>query len=514
MKSRKPQATGRMAFLIVLSVVLFISFSFAQETTPCAGNSPERISLDLKGVDVIELFKLLSIKTGLTIVPQPGIKGRVNLFLNNVCFEDVLDIILITYNLACERRANIINILTADQFYKIYGKAYEEKRQMATFKLNYAKPVNIFNTLAQLKSDIGKIIVDESTATIVLIDIPEKLDLMAGMIKQLDQPPETEVFGLKYAKAKDLEAQVSKVLTTGPGEIAIDERTNKVIIADLPDKMSRIKRMVRAFDEEPSQVLIDAQIIELTLNDKFQRGISWEGIFKGLDDLDFKGTFSLGLTGSGQEVSVGTVAKNDYNIVLQMLETYGRTRILSQPRITAVNNQEAKILVGAREAYITQTLSTATSATTTAESIEYVDVGVKLNVTPSISRDGFITMKIRPEVSSVREYITTKLGSRIPIVSTSEVETVVKVKDGAMIMIAGLTKQREEEARNEIPLLAKIPIIGMFFGNKTRGSDSPKTTELVILLTPRIVTGNVIRSAELESRGLVLKKEPKGLKEE
>jgi len=514
MKSRKSQATGRMAFLIVLSVVLFISFSFAQEATSCSGSSTERISLDLRGVEVIELFKLLSVKTGLTIVPQPGVKGRVNLFLNNVCFEDVLDIILVTYSLAAERKGNIINIMTAEQFYKIYGKRYEEKRQMATLKLNYAKPANVFNTLSQLKSDIGKIIVDESTATVILIDIPEKLDLMQTMVKQLDQSPETEVFGLKYAKAKDLETQVSKVLTTGPGEVAIDERTNKMMIVDLPDKMSRIKRMVRAFDEEPSQVLIDAQIIELTLNKQFQRGVSWEKIFRSLNGLDFKGTFSLGLTGSRQEISVG-VPTNDYNAIMQLLETYGRTNILSQPRITAVNNQEAKILVGAREAYITQTLSTATSATTTAESIEYVDVGVKLNVTPAISRDGFITMKIRPEVSSVREYLTTKLGSRIPIVSTSEAETVVKVKDGAMVMLAGLTKKREQEDRSQVPGLSKIPIIGIFFGNKTTGStDQPEATELVILLTPHIVSGDFIRSAELEPRDVVLKKEPKGLREE
>ena len=514
MKSRKSQATGRMAFLIVLSVVLFISFSFAQEATSCSGSSTERISLDLRGVEVIELFKLLSVKTGLTIVPQPGVKGRVNLFLNNVCFEDVLDIILVTYSLAAERKGNIINIMTAEQFYKIYGKRYEEKRQMATLKLNYAKPANVFNTLSQLKSDIGKIIVDESTATVILIDIPEKLDLMQTMVKQLDQSPETEVFGLKYAKAKDLETQVSKVLTTGPGEVAIDERTNKMMIVDLPDKMSRIKRMVRAFDEEPGQVMIEAQIIELSLNDKFQRGVDWEGIFRGINNLDFKGKFSLGLTGNRQEINVGTVAHDNYNVILQALQAYGRTNILSQPRIAAVNNQEAKILVGAREAYITQTLSAAQTTTTTAESIEYVDVGVKLSVTPTISRDGFVTMKIKPEVSSVREYLTTSLGSRVPIVTTSEAETVVKVKDGAMIMIAGLTKRRESESSDRMPVLAKIPLIGMFFSKKTIGQDEPKSSELIVFLTPRIITGDMPAIKETKSPEYVLQKQPKGLKEE
>ena len=500
-------------FIFHFSFFIFLNPGLTEETTETLTGSAEKISLDLRGVEIIELFKLLSLKTGLTIVPQPGVKGRVSLFLNNVYFDDVLDIILITYGLAAERKGNIINIMTAEQYYNLYGKRFEEKRKLATFKLSYAKPVNVFNTLSQLKSDIGKIIVDESSATVILIDIPEKLDLMQEMVKQLDQAPETEVFALRYAKAKDLETPLSKILTTGPGELAIDERTNKVMIMDLPEKMNRIKRMVRAFDEEPSQVLIEAEIVELSLSEKFQRGIEWEKILRSVDNLDFKGNFSLGLTGTRQEMSMGTVARDDYNVILQILQTYGRTKILSQPRIAVVNNQEAKILVGAREAYITQTLSTAETATTTAESIEYVDVGVKLNVTPAISRDGFVTMKIRPEVSSVREYLTTSLGSRIPIVTTTEAETVVKVKGGAMIMIAGLTKRRESESSSRTPILGKIPILGLLFSKKEIGSTEPKSSELVVFITPRIITGDLPILKDIKPE-LVLKKQPKGLKEE
>ena len=272
--------------------------------------------------------------------------------------------------------------------------------------------------------------------------------------------------------------------------------------------------MVRAFDEQSSQVLIEAEIIELSLSDKFQRGIEWEKILRSADSLDFKGNFSLGLTGNRQEVSVGEVTRDNYNVVLQLLQTYGRIHILSQPRIAAVNNQEAKILVGTREAYITQTLSTAETATTTAESIEYVDVGVKLNVTPTISRDWFVTMKIKPEFSSVREYLTTSLGSLIPIVETSEAETVVKVKDGAMIMIAGLTKKKELEEKKEIPLLGKIPLLKIFFSRQIKGPDTARYSELIVFITPRIISGDVLVPKETVDLGFVLKKEPKGFREE
>jgi len=509
--------------LFVLWIFVFVCLSvrqgfwiyngWAEESNQTFSDKRERISLDLRGIDIIELFKVLSLKTGLTIVPYPGVKGKVNLFLNNVYFEDVLDIILITHNLACERKDNIISIITADQYYSLYGKKYKEKRKIATFKLNFARPPDVFNILSQLKSDIGKVIVDESSGAVVLIDIPEKLDLMEKMIRQFDRPPEEEVFSLRYAKAKDLETQFSKISTPGASSILVDERTNKMVIKDLPEKLKRIKRFVRAFDEEPSQVLIEAEIVELSLNEQFQSGINWEVIFRGMDDLDFKGSFSLGLAGSRQEISVGTVAMDNYNAVIQILQTYGRTHILSQPRIAAVNNQEAKILVGAREAYITQTLSVAETTTTTAESIEYVDVGIKLNVTPTISKDGFVTMKIRPEISSVREYLDTKLGSRIPIVETSEAETVVKVKDGAMVMIAGLTRQKEYEHISKIPVLGKIPLVGVLFSKRIKGPDTARHSELVVFITPRIITGDIPLPKELIT-DIALKKQPKGLKGE
>lgn len=169
--------------------------------------------------------------------------------------------------------------------------------------------------------------------------------------------------------------------------------------------------------------------------------------------------------------------------------------------------------MGSREAYITQTLSSATATTTTAESIQFIDVGVKLNVTPTISRDGFITMKIKPEISSVREFLTTKLGSRVPIVDTSEAETVVKVKDGAMVMIAGLTRKIETETRKEVPFFAKVPILGMFFGNVSKGPDEPRYKEFVVFLTPRIMSGNVPEPKQEISSDIALKKPAKGFKE-
>ena len=462
----------------------------------------ERISLDLKGIDINELFRLLSLKMGVTIAPSRSVTGRVNIFLNNLTFEDALDVIMISQDLACERREGIINIMTAADYERIYGKKYNEKRKFKSLRLNYAKPSAVFTALNQVKSDVGKIIVDESTGIVMLIDIPEKLELLEKTAKDLDKPLQTEIFDIKYAKPSDLKTQLASAITPGAGEVFVDERSTKAVISDLPDKMKKIRRMFSAFDSETKEVYVEAEIVQITLNSEYQRGINWETTaWKG---LDLKGTFPVAssftpttaLTTSNLQVAIGTLAGDNFTVNLQMLETFGNTRILSRPRIMIINNQEAKILVGTHEAYVSQSQSQAQSTTVTSENIQFIDVGIKLNIVPSINKDGYITMKIKPEVSSVIRTLTTSLGSQIPIVDTSQAETTIKVKDGTMIVIAGLMKEERRKDSNGFPILSKIPILGAMFG--ATASKSQKT-ELVFFITPHIVSGDaLIKNTEPE----------------
>lgn len=463
----------------------------------------EKISLDLKGIDVIELFRILSLKMEVTIVPTRSVAGRINIFLNNLTFDDALDVILISQDLACDIKGDIINIMTSAEYEKLYGKKYNEKRQFKTFKLVYAKPAAVFAALGQIKSDIGKVIVDEATGTIFLIDIPEKLDLMEATIKDLDRSPVTEVFDLKYAKTSDMKTHLSTAITTGPGEVFVDERSSKVVVTDLPEKMKKIKRMVKAFDEETRQVFIEAEIVQVTLKDEFQRGVDWEKVLSN-NNVDFKGKFPVAnsftpsplLSANYFSAAMGILSSEKYAGTITLLQSFGNTKILSRPRIAVVNNQEAKIMVGTREAYVTQTQSQAETTTVTAENIQFIDVGVKLNVVPTINSDGYITMKIKPEVSSVRETLTTALKSVVPIVETSESESVIKVKDGTMVMIAGLMKDDIRKDETGIPILSRIPFLGAAFGSR---GQRKQRTEIVVFITPHIISGGApLADEELE----------------
>jgi type II secretory pathway component GspD/PulD (secretin) len=469
--------------------------SAAQEEKPAEKTAEEpaaedgkntRISLDLKGIDIIELLRLLSIKTGYTIVPSREVAGRINIFLNNITFDDALEIILVSQNLAAERKNNIIRVMTNNEYKNLYGRDYNEKRRMEWVKLQYANPVDVFDVLKQVKSDVGKIIADQTSGVIILIDTEEKLNEMMANIKALDTPVTTQVFELQYGKVKDLKEQLESMISKGPGKVSIDERTNKAVIADLPERMNDIRRAITAFDESTRQVFIEAEIVQVVLNREYRRGISWELLRSKLDSLDLTGTFTSTFTGANQEISVGTVATDKYNAVLQLLKIYGDTKVLSRPKLAVLNNEEAKILVGTKEAYVTQTLSQGDTTTVTSENIEFIDVGVKLNVVPTINKDGFISMKIKPEVSTVLETLETSLGSEIPIVETTESETVVKIKDGNTIIIGGLMKEEKTDTVQGLPILSRLPFVGMLFCNRYAQN---RNTETIVFITPHIITG-------------------------
>jgi type II secretory pathway component GspD/PulD (secretin) len=496
----------------VLIMLLMTNLIFAQDSQPVnptqetLPSEPEntefsdKISLDLKGIDINELFKVLSAKSGVTIVASSEVKGRVTVFMDNLSFTDALDVIITMQDLAYERKGNVVKVMTAAEYEKLFGKKFSEHKESRTFKLAYSKPANVLNVINSLKSDVGKIISDESTGTIIVMDTPQSTAVIAEAIKELDQPLDTVVFDVNYARFADIKSFLNDLITPGVGQIILDERSSKVVVYDLPQRLVRIKKLMEEFDEQSRQVLITGEIIEVNIDDKFQSGIEWDKIFKSMDDLDFVAKFPVtpALSSYGK-ISVGTLASDNYSIVLNMLKEYGSTKILTRPRIVAVNKEEAKILVGTREAYVTSTQSQGESTTITAESVQFIDVGLKLVVVPTIGSDGFITMKIKPEISSVKETLTTISGTVVPIVQTSQSETVVKVRDGRTLIIAGLFKQEDTDDHNGLPKLSRMPILGHLFGTKTKEG---KRTELVIFITPTIITGasNTGREVNNESK--------------
>ena len=451
----------------------------------------KKISLDIKGMDIVDVLKLLANRGNLNIVTGKNVTGRVSMFLKDVEVWDVFEIIIAANGLAYERKGDIIKVMNARDYELAYGEKYGDRKILSIKKLKYTDAKNISIALNQIKSSLGKVVVDESSNTLILLDVPERIQAMEKIIEETDVSfeLETKVFELNYAESDKLKEQLQEVLTRDVGILKVDERTNKIIVTDYPSKIVQIGQIVEAFDEKTMQVLIEAKIIKVTLTDAYRMGIDWKFIAsKQLNLTAFNISRSLNTSGAqvvgGSQVPTST---EDFRVIMDMLKTFGDVRTLSTPRITATNGQEAKILVGSKEVYVSNTVVQGDTTQTIAENVNFVDVGVKLYVTPIINKDGFILMKIRPEVSSANREFTKQDGTVIPIVETTEAETSVLVKDGVTIVMGGLMKNERTKNVYKLPLLGEIPFLGAFF---RRTEDTITKTELVIFLTPHIISGS------------------------
>jgi len=452
----------------------------------------KRISVDLRQIDILAVMKFLAEEGELNIVTGKNVGGRVTLSLKDVTIQDVLDIISLSYELAYVVQNGIIHVMTEADYQRLFGSSFADQRQVRRLQLQHADPASVAALLGNLKSTVGRVIADALTRTIVLIDVPEKLGPMVEAAKSMDRATElqTQVFELGYGKAEEVSAEVEKVLTPNLGAVRLDTRTNTLVVTDLSRRMQDVQRVIKAFDRKTREVIIEAKIIQVELKDEFQMGVNWSVLFQQLANLKLAGTFPIsppvGPLGPVGTLTVGSLTDDDFNTVIELLQTVGTTDVLSTPRISVVENEEAKILVGTRRAFVTSVVTQTQQAATTAEEITFIDVGVQLAVTPTINQDGFVTMKIKPEVSSAPTTLTTASGNEIPIVETVSTETTVMVKDGVTIIIAGLIEGVDTTTTKKVPILGDIPILGAAFRSK---SEEVVKSELVIFLTPTIISG-------------------------
>jgi len=478
---------------IIISISLILIFSglvFGAQQ-----DEPDLISLDFKGMDIRDALKILSQKSGLNIVADSEVNGTVTLYLKDVSIMDAISIITSTSKLAYEQTGSLIRIMNEKDYEKVHGKSFEDRTKTEVVKLNYASATEAGKALAQMKSAIGKIISDDVSGTIVMIDSPDNIKRMRQIIAEMDVPLVTEVFPLDYAKAESLKDKISEMVSKDVGSVKFDEKTNKLVVKDTQQKIEDMRKVINAFDEKTREVLIDAYIVQVTLSDKYSYGIDWLDIAKiGGVKLTGDTNLSTGLSNvTPNTLSIATTGRN-YTTIISLLKTYGETNVLSRPRITVMDRQEAKILVGAKEVYVTSDVTTTSGGTYhTTDHVQFVDVGVRLAVTPEISRAGFVTLKIKPEVSNADATKTVELknpdGSTrtiVPYVTTSEAETSVVVKDGTTIIIGGLMKDTLVDHREKVPFIGDIPLIGKLFSAKGK---SKEKTELVIFLTPHIIEG-------------------------
>ncbi len=487
-----------MAACCVPAECLAVEEAHAQEPAPTEG----KVTLEFQAVNILDILKLLSKRSGLNIVAGKDVQGQVSIFLQDVEVMDALATILETSDLAYVKKRGIIKVITKKDYEELYGKPYQDTRVTRQYDLRYVKAQALAETLSQMKSSFGKILVEPRTNTLILTETPDILREMEKLIQHTDQPAVSKVFPLKYAKAEDLEAKLAKFVQEGQGGLEIDKKSNRVFVSDTPERVQKIEKLIKAFDVRQPQVLIEAKVMEVKLSDNFRFGIDWQLVVDkvgSLNTLKTAATYAVAPP-AGATLTTLTLGSglDDLQTVIQMIEKMGKTNTLSSPRLTVLNHEDAKLAVATREPFVSQTVVQSVNTSTTADNAQFVDVGVTLRVTPVISADNFIQMKIKPEISTAGTPLelqgvsqgsnTAFTRTRVPIVTTQELETTVMVQSGTTLVIGGLIQDKQDKTSVKLPILGNIPVLGKAFTSKS--NDFTKT-ELVIFITPTILKPDV-----------------------
>ena len=459
------------------------------------------ISLDVRDMNVIDVIKFLALKGEFNVVISPTVAGRVTVFLNNVNIRDVMDITAVANSIAYRIENNIVSIMTAGEYESLYGKKFSDKTEVDIIRLKYSKPSYVLSALDSIKSTVGKIIIDEDAGTVVIIDTPEATTRMKAAIAEIEQPLETLIYPLQYSQAELVAQQLrTRIDAKSVGSIGSDERSNRIIVRAYPQRIKEIEKIIKELDSPTKEVLVEARVLQVVFKPEYDVGIDWKLDFKDSDDAEIKKLkfedFNLGVadkTISGSDnlyknalnIALGDINKDHFIFDLKALKQVSDTKILSNPQILVTNNEEAKIHIGDTVPYIISTTSGTGDNAITSEDVRFVDVGLKLNVTPSINDDGYITMRLKPEISTVVGKVDSK-GGGIPQVNKTEVETTVMIKDGNTIIMGGLKRDDKSHVDRGIPILKDLPYLGPVFGRK---KDAISSTEIVIFITPEIIKG-------------------------
>jgi len=421
----------------------------------------ERLTLNFQDIDVRSVLQLLADTSGQNIVVSDSVNGNLTLRLQNVPWDQALDIVLRTKGLDKRRQDNVIIIGPTDEL------ATREKAELAAHK----------------------------------------------EVQELS-PTHTEFMQVNYAKVADL-AKLIKTnnakdsMLSPRGSLSVDERTNTLLVQDTSDKLSDIRRLVQTLDVPVKQVLIEARIV--IVSDTFERDLgarfgvstaqqngpggllSVSGNGAGANSILGTGLGGASLTGTtlDNRYQVNTPAANTngsigisllggsylVDLELSAAQNEGKSETISSPRVITANQKQATIMQGVEIPYQE---SASSGATTT----QFKDAVLKLKVTPLITPDNRVILDLDVSDDSVGQQVTSATGGSVPSIDTRQIITQVLVNDGQTVVLGGILDTTKSKAANKVPFFGDIPFLGALFRSTT---DINNKTELLIFITPKIL---------------------------
>lgn len=448
-------------------------------------------SLSVRDADLKEVLFAFAKDNGINIIVDPDVFGKVTVDLKQVTLAAALEALLIPLDLEYRQEGNIIRVS-------------RPKMETRTFVLNYlttvrkgSGSVSGIGGSSAAGSKAGQGTVLSQVVTEDYADLWEEIkegikNIITKKSGKRVLKREAEIGAKEPEKPggeKGSATYVEEIEAEGDGKVLINKMAGLVIVTDFPSRLREVEKFLAKVEETVQrQVIIEAKVIEVSLNDDFQLGVDWR-LVPNVVGLGFGGVLRQNLSATtdfpaSNRVQVG-VAGTDFNALVDALSRQGKVEVLSSPRVATLNNQKAIIKAAVEDVYFDVTVAAGTPPVTTATP-KYITIGVILDVTPQIDRDGTILLDIHPSVTErIRTANYPDTGQQAPIISVRETQTIVRVRDGQTILIAGLMQSKVKEELSGVPCLMNYPHPGTRPSAKPAGT---RTNRKLLSSSPRRFT--------------------------
>ncbi len=421
------------------------------------------ISLDVRDLDLYDAVRLLSTQAAVNVVVDSSVEHRnVTLRLQHVTFEEALQTLAQSNDLQTVRVANVIYLGTTEAMNRRYpsGGGRNGTRR-AVFAVKNGVPEDVAKGLGDALPRGTIVVADKRTSSILVTGSAEAIDRARATIATLDAAStlRNTRLPMRYVKASEALKALQATLTIAPPQsIFAADQQNQLLVTGTSDFLAQAQALVAHIDRPGQQVRYEVRVTDITRNDSSNIGFLFGG-----------GT----TTPNGSYATAFVRNSLQINAQLNALVTKGEGKILARPTISSLNNTAASLLVGSQYPVVYFDARTGT------QQVQFINVGVNLNVTPTIGTDGAITTDLETDYSQVNDFI-----NGFPVVTTRKAQSTLRVRDGETIVIAGLFSDVDTRTLTKVPFLGDLPFFGELFRNRQR---THNRDEVVFLITPRLV---------------------------
>ncbi len=477
----------------------------------------KRLEISATEVAAKEFFQAIVRGSRYNVVIHPDVVGQISLSLANVTLTEALAVVEDVYGYEITRLGNVIKVFPPGIRTETIALNYLFLKRFGTSSTSINSGGVSENDPNSGNNSYGNNSGNNSTGN--------RGNSNRG--RNNGSNNQNSGINLYTENESDFWKELEKSLTTFVGEgdgrsVIVSPQAGLITVRGLPQEILAVKNFIKDTESHlHRQVIIEAKIMEVTLNDDFQQGIKWEKVLDQVGSAEIIYSTTGNVVGNVISSTIGGVnnlafskqtAGSDFSGVIELLQTQGNVQVLSSPRITATNNQKAIIKVGEDEYFVTEVSSTTTTgtSTTTTPEIELTPFfsGIALDVTPQISKDGSVILHVHPSVTLTKEQKKIiDIGSEkliLPLAQSSvrESDTIIRANSGEVVVIGGLIETYNIDSESKTPLLGDIPFLGELFKNK---SQSSQKRELVIMLKPIVVGQDTWKTQLKDARSLLTK---------